>query len=55
MPVLYPAAEGKTFDMDYYINKHIPMVKELLAADLNLTAIDKGIAGGAPGAPARLY
>jgi uncharacterized protein (TIGR02118 family) len=50
--ILYPSGEGKKFDMDYYSNKHIPMLKSLLAGALKLTAIDKGIAGGAPGAPA---
>ena len=28
--VLYPDGEGKTFDMDYYCNKHVPMVAGLL-------------------------
>ena len=28
--VLYPAGDGKKFDMDYYTNKHIPMVKACL-------------------------
>jgi uncharacterized protein (TIGR02118 family) len=50
--ILYPSGEGKKFDMDYYSNKHIPMVKSLFADALKLTAIDRGIAGGAPGAPA---
>ena len=50
--ILYPSGEGKKFDMDYYLNKHIPMVKGLFAGALKATAIDKGIAGGAAGAPA---
>jgi uncharacterized protein (TIGR02118 family) len=50
--IFYPSGENKKFDMDYYFNKHIPMIKGLFAGDLKLTAIDKGIAGGAPGAPA---
>jgi len=50
--ILYASGEGKKFDMDYYSNKHIPMVKSLLAGALKLTAIDKGISGAAPGAPA---
>ncbi len=49
--ILYPYAEGKKFDMDYYANKHFPMLKSLFGDDLKATAIDKGIAGGAPGAP----
>jgi uncharacterized protein (TIGR02118 family) len=50
--ILYPAGEGKKFDMDYYLNKHIPMVKGLFASALKATEIDKGMAGGAAGAPA---
>ena len=30
LSVMYPNGEGKTFDMDYYCNKHIPMVAGLL-------------------------
>ena len=50
--ILYSAGDCKKFDMDYYLTKHIPMVKSLFGDALKLTAIDKGIAGGAPGAPA---
>ena len=50
--ILYPAGDGKKFDMDYYLNKHIPMVKGLFADALKLTAIDKGLAGGAAGSQA---
>ncbi|MEO6722733.1 MAG: EthD family reductase [Ferruginibacter sp.] len=49
--ILYPNGEGKTFDMDYYVNKHMPMVARLLGDSLKLLAIDKGIASGTPGAP----
>jgi len=28
--VLYPNGPGKTFDMDYYSNNHVPMVAGLL-------------------------
>lgn len=28
--VLYPRGEGKRFDLDYYKNRHMPLVKELL-------------------------
>lgn len=50
--ILYPNGEGKTFDMDYYATKHIPMVKRLFGDDMKGATIDKGIAGSAPGAPA---
>jgi uncharacterized protein (TIGR02118 family) len=46
--VLYPTGEGKTFDMDYYCNKHVPMVAGLLGDFVKGAAIEKGLAGGAP-------
>ncbi|MFT3933705.1 MAG: EthD family reductase [Chitinophagaceae bacterium] len=47
--VLYPAGEGKTFDMDYYEKKHMPMVAGLLGKNMKLYEIDKGIGGRGPG------
>lgn len=46
--VLYPNGEGKTFDMDYYQKKHMPMVAGLLGNNLKFYEIDKGIAGRSP-------
>ena len=46
--ILYPNGDGKTFDMDYYANKHMPMVANLLGDSLKLLAIDKGIGGRTP-------
>ena len=43
--ILYPNGEGKTFDMDYYETKHMPMVAGLLGKNLQFYEIDKGIAG----------
>jgi uncharacterized protein (TIGR02118 family) len=49
--ILYPNADGKKFDMDYYTSKHFPMLRTVFGDALKATAIDKGIAGGAAGAP----
>lgn len=49
--VLYPNGEGKKFDMNYYVNKHIPLVQHLFGDAMKGASIDKGIAGGAPDAP----
>ncbi len=46
--ILYPNGAGKKFDMDYYSNKHMPMVASLLGDSLKLYEIDKGIAGRTP-------
>jgi uncharacterized protein (TIGR02118 family) len=50
--VMYPNANGVTFDMSYYTTKHIPMVQQKLGRALKGTAISKGLAGGAPGSAA---
>jgi uncharacterized protein (TIGR02118 family) len=49
--ILYPNGEGKMFDMDYYSNTHIPLVKSLFGDAMKGAAIDKGVAGGTPGTP----
>jgi len=49
--ILYPNGDGKTFDMDYYSEKHMPMVANLLGDSLKLLAIDKGISGRTPDEP----
>ena len=50
--VLYPNEEGKKFDMDYYCNKHVPMVRQLLGSSCTNAAVQEGIAGGTPGSKA---
>jgi uncharacterized protein (TIGR02118 family) len=46
--VFYPNVEGKTFDMDYYINKHLSLVSESFGDALKGFAIEKGLGGGTP-------
>ena len=41
--ILYPN-EGKTFDLDYYVSKHMPMVAGFLGKNLKFYEIDQGIA-----------
>ncbi|HEU4368890.1 MAG TPA: EthD family reductase [Methylomirabilota bacterium] len=51
--VLYPNEPGKKFDHDYYINKHMKLVRDRLTSfGLVRTEVDKGVAGGAPGSSA---
>ena len=47
--ILYPGGDDKTFDMDYYEKKHMPMVAGFLGKNLEFYEIDKGIGGRAPG------
>ena len=49
--VMYPFAEGKTFDMEYYEGKHMPMVAGYLGANLVKYTIEKGVANGIPNQP----
>jgi uncharacterized protein (TIGR02118 family) len=49
--VMYPFAEGKTFDMEYYETKHMPMVAKLLGSNLVRYTIEKGSASGIPNTP----
>jgi uncharacterized protein (TIGR02118 family) len=46
--ILYPNGEDKTFDMDYYEKKHMPMIAGFLGKNLKFYEIDKGIAGRTP-------
>ena len=46
--ILYANGDDKTFDMDYYEKKHMPMVAGFLGKNLKLYEIDKGIAGRTP-------
>jgi uncharacterized protein (TIGR02118 family) len=47
--VFYPFKDGSSFDMSYYVNKHIPMVRQKLGPACKGVAVEQGIAGGAPG------
>lgn len=49
--VFYPYKEGCKFDMAYYLQKHIPMVKQKIGPALKSVAVEQGLSGGAPGAP----
>lgn len=49
--VLYPNSSGATFDMGYYLNRHMPMVGQKLGDGLKGMVVDHGLGGGAPGTP----
>ena len=46
--ILYPNGDDKTFDMDYYEKKHMPMVAGFIGKNLKFYEIDKGLSGRAP-------
>ena len=49
--ILYPNGEGKTFDMDYYTQKHMPMMANIFGDSLKLLTIEKGTGSGIPDTP----
>jgi uncharacterized protein (TIGR02118 family) len=50
--IMYPNNEGSTFDMTYYCQTHIPMVRQKLGTALKGIVVEQGIAGEEPGSPA---
>lgn len=50
--VMYPNKPGARFDHQYYRDKHMPMVKAKMGDACLRYTVDKGLAGGAPDAPA---
>lgn len=47
--VLYPHQDGGRFDMAYYCQSHIPMVRKKLGSACKGASVDQGMSGGAPG------
>lgn len=50
--VMYPNEPGVQFDMDYYVEKHLPMVRDRLGAACLGMEAEEGVAGGEPGSSA---
>jgi uncharacterized protein (TIGR02118 family) len=50
--VLYPAGDGLTFDMDYYLKTHIPLFRKRMGAAMKDIRVERGVSGGAPGSAA---
>jgi uncharacterized protein (TIGR02118 family) len=47
--VFYPNNDGARFDIDYYRDRHIPMVRAKLGTACKGGAAEHGLAGAAPG------
>jgi uncharacterized protein (TIGR02118 family) len=47
--IFYPHSADASFDMNYYVTKHMPMVRDKLGTACKGMAIDHGVGGGAPG------
>jgi len=50
--IMYPNGVGSTFDMTYYCQTHIPMVRQKLGTALKGIVVEQGIGGEEPGSPA---
>jgi uncharacterized protein (TIGR02118 family) len=53
--VLYKNTDALKFDMNYYLNTHIPLVKKLLGAALTGATVQQGVSGGAPDSRAEFF
>ncbi|NSY37938.1 EthD family reductase [Leisingera sp. ANG59] len=51
LQVIYPAAEGKTFDHHYYADTHMQIVNQHMGPHLQSIVVTKGLAGGPDIAP----
>lgn len=43
--ILYPNGPGKTFNMDYYQQNHMPMMAAIIGSNLKFYEIDKCLSG----------
>jgi uncharacterized protein (TIGR02118 family) len=50
--VLYPNTDGATFDMNYYLTSHIPMLQRELGSALKGCVVEQGLGGRDPGTKA---
>lgn len=51
LSVMYPHKEGSKFDLDYYLTKHLDLVKAKWGSLIKDAYVTKGLGGGAPGEP----
>src|SRR6266436_8962972 len=50
--VAYPAGQGRTFNMDYYLKTHIPLFQKRMGAAMKTIRVSRGIGGSTPRSPA---
>jgi len=49
--VLYRHSDSVKFNMNYYLDSHMPMISRLLGPALKGALVQQGTGGGAPGTP----
>ena len=50
--VFYPNRSEARFDIEYYCNRHMPLVQQLVGSALKGVSVDRGLSGEEPGVPA---
>jgi uncharacterized protein (TIGR02118 family) len=51
--ITYTATSGSRFDHDYYVTRHVPLFRRLLAGHgIGAVTVDQGLGSLVPGAPA---
>ena len=43
--LLYPNTPGKKFDMDYFCEKHVPLIRKLFGEACKGVSVDEGLQG----------
>jgi len=54
LQVIYPVGDDTSFDYDYYLATHMPLVDEHMGKHIQSTLVTKGLAGG-PDTPPGSY
>jgi uncharacterized protein (TIGR02118 family) len=47
--ILYPSRPGAHFDVDYYLNTHMPLALGLLGSAVKAVSVEIGVLGGTTG------
>ena len=49
--IFYPSKPGSHFDVDYYLNTHMPLALGLLGSAIKAVSVEIGLVGGNPEQP----
>lgn len=49
--IFYPSQPGSHFDVDYYLNTHMPLAIALLGSAVKAVSVEIGALGGTPNQP----
>jgi uncharacterized protein (TIGR02118 family) len=50
--IFYPSKPGSRFDVDYYVQVHMPMAVRLLGSAVKAVSVEIGVSGATPSDPA---